>query len=221
MQLNVLLCDTADEVGPPAVPLPARRRPTWRSTSRPTPFRAVEMAARTPARRRRLRARTSEGLGGVELIRRLHASSPASPRSWSGRWSASPDAWQRCSTAGAAGYLTEGRRRPTRSLAAIRTAAERWRRVLRVASRGHARRASSPIARSRGRASWRPSSRDCRTSMARGHLRQGRLPREHLPRTPDPGHGREGHRLRAPQPVRSPTTSAASSWSSSRRRSTS
>ena len=128
MQLNVLLCDSADELARLQYHF-LRAGADLAVEVTTDPFRAVEMAARTrpdvvvcePDTQGPDRG-PGKGLHGIELVKRIHASSPDSKvLVWTmGR---DPGRVAQVLTAGAAGYLTKDDS-PDELLAAIRTSAE-------------------------------------------------------------------------------------------------
>ena len=193
MGATVLVCDAADEVAYLQYHL-LREAPDLVVDVTSDPFRAVEAAAR--ARPDVITVDLGlEGLGGAELIRRLCASTPGTrviARSSSREPSAVADAL----AAGAAGYVVreDG---PDALLAAVRaalTGAAVLSPVVATAFGVEVMRLVVVRARARRRARRRPILRHA------GNVGEGRLPREHLPRTPDAGDRRQGHRLRAAQP---------------------
>ena len=157
-------------------------------------FRAVEVAARTqPAI---VVAEIGlEGLSGTDLVRRLLAIVPeTSVICWTNV--SSPVAGRADAALGRLRVPAEGGRPRRRAPRDPR--GDRRQRRPQPPSRRPARRSPrgrvDPAARPRDRA------RRGLGAARVAHDRQGRLPREHLARAPDAGHGRQGHRVRPQEP---------------------
>ena len=194
MPTRVLLCDTADEVARFQYHLLREHDLEVEVTT--DAFRGVEAAVRSRPDVI-VSELTLEGLGGAELVKRFLASSPSS-KFVAHTVVRDPVKVTEVLAAGASGYVLKEDpvEDALRAIRAASTGAVTLSGQVAGLLSNEIARAVEPLARAGDGAPGRPRRRGA------GIHRQGRLPRQHLPRAPDTGDGRQGDRLRPEEPGR-------------------